>query len=381
MLSIRNITISYPPRHSAQCPSFSDHYSFFEAMSDIIKYFPTQMEQGQETLLKALSDSSITQMNAVAVTVWVGYDILLTTSEEINTMWSRRFVSPPSLMYFITRYFSFSFLVYNAFTTIYSDNTVATCLAWGILEAMSVQIVALLVNGLLAFRVYAFYHGNVKMKWVILGLWVSETIIEVTMVVLAKIETGEPIPPPSYLPMSGCISDAAETPFSTITSWITNTLYSVICFGLLAYRFITVYFEGHLTSVIAEMFIRDGAMLFIMLCGSNIVNIILLYAAPKSPLILMGFSWFIGAGSISASRTILSLRGGRNNSKRSITEYELTQGHTITKSSRRHDVIDSSTNGYGPQDSYHPITLGAEHEMEMTHFIRFRLEDAKAQQV
>ena len=154
--------------------------------------------------------------------------------------------------------------------------------AYAILIAMmayrSIQIIASLVNGLLAFRVYAFFHGNKRgkhtrhfttsyprspppayvVKWFIITLFagtswvatssphislltkaatVAETIvrlhrlkpqwpsltwltqIEITMTTLAKIQTGEPIPPPNYLRIAGCISDTAETPMSTITSW------------------------------------------------------------------------------------------------------------------------------------------------------------------
>ncbi|KAI0739306.1 hypothetical protein BC629DRAFT_302385 [Irpex lacteus] len=325
------------------------------------------------------NSTSSLPLNYVHV-VWVGYDIALTTSQEIDAMWRRRLTSIPSFMYFVTRYFGFIFLVYNAFSTpsamptrcgilsadhhilmiaiISNRNTLLSCYVWGMLQAIGVQLLSLLVNGLLAFRVYAFYHGNTRMKRLILTLWILESTIEVAVTIWAKVMTGEPVPPPENMSISGCISDTAETPFLTILGWLVNIVYSVICFCLIAYRFLTVYFEECMTSGIAERFLYDGALLFILLCGmccygvvyhqrcleqflgSNVVNIVLLYAVPKSPIILIGFSWFIGAGSVASSRTILSLRGGLHESKRSITEYRLSA--TVEDSRKLHTLVQST---------------------------------------
>ncbi|KAI0821146.1 hypothetical protein BC629DRAFT_1587456 [Irpex lacteus] len=296
----------------------------------------TLEEQAQISLLhKTIADSNVLHVNAVAAAVWVGYDILLTTDRELNRMWRRRFQVAPSLTYFITRYFSFVYLVYNA---CFSNSTIRNqmpCTTWGILGAVSIQIISLLVNGLLAVRVYAFCHGGLLMKRVMIALWLSESVIEVALSTLEIIKTClHIVPPPASLPILGCISDIADISPVTLAAWwdFKHELFwfvclnrrsstcivahlsrvKAICFGLVAYRFLSVYFKGRLTNEIAQTFLHDGAILFIMVCGANATNIILLYALPKSAMAIMGFPWFIGASSIATSRTILSLRGKRD---------------------------------------------------------------------
>ncbi|KAI0793013.1 hypothetical protein BC629DRAFT_1508177 [Irpex lacteus] len=153
-----------------------------------------------------------------------------------------------------------------------------------------------------------------------------ETIVEIVVTTITRVEAGKSIPWPSQLPISGCLSGTQlHTPLSSLSSWIASTVYSVICFSLITYRFLAVYINGNVTSELAETFIRDGFILFTMVCGSIVLNIILLYVFPDSVMVTMGLSWLIGASSIASSRTILSLREAARHKSGLTSEYELPQ--------------------------------------------------------
>ncbi|KAI0092368.1 hypothetical protein BDY19DRAFT_929880 [Irpex rosettiformis] len=275
------------------------------AIQPIIPY--PQQEEALEAITKLINDSNVSQMNLVAVTTWVGYDILLTFVPELETMWRRNFFSMPSIIYFIMRYLGFGFLAFSTVTFL-RVNTFELCAAWGILLTITLQVVSLMVNGLLALRVYAFFYDNKYIKPFVIGLWLSEAIIEVTLLTFSAVKSGNALPPPRYLPIYGCVMDVANSPYLTISAWIANTVYSVICLGLLIYKFLTIYVGQSSTKRIAKTCLQDGAMLFVMQCATNVLNMVLMYAVRHSPLASLGLWWFVGVISVAASRTILSLR-------------------------------------------------------------------------
>ncbi|KAI0092362.1 hypothetical protein BDY19DRAFT_991069 [Irpex rosettiformis] len=223
-----------------------------------------------------------------------------------------------------------------------ADLTPWMCSTWGIMLALSVQLVSMLVNGLLAVRVNAIFSGDRYVKWLVLCLWVVETVVELVLSTVSGVESAEPQPFPTSIPVSGCLPGNGGVPRMTIAAWVTNIVYSVTCFSLITYRFLSVYLRNSLTNELAQTFLRDGAMLFFMVCGmyesdiassvlipkvlgANVVNLVLLYSVPKSLITLAGIPWLVGAFSIASYRTILDLRGAYRKGTGFSSEFELSQ--------------------------------------------------------
>lgn len=57
--------------------------------------------------------------------------------------------------------------------------------------------------------------------------------------------TGEPVPPPETLSISGCISDTAETPFLTILGWsVFFIIHSYLTLTVRYLRLVNIVYSG-----------------------------------------------------------------------------------------------------------------------------------------
>ncbi|KAJ7249523.1 hypothetical protein B0H12DRAFT_1121999 [Mycena haematopus] len=322
---------------------------------------PTAEELDQ--LYQTIGDFYKANLNAVAALSWLVYDIIVTLDQEVNRMWRAKF-SVPTFIYFATRYYGLLYMMYDHGLTLCSVSTnyslpekvnVSFCRGWGPFEAASVQFLSMAVNALLAIRIDAFYNRSTRVRVFLVFIYIGINrcfSAEVAFSTLTGIDSADAQIHPSGVPLPGCIANS--TPRFGLAAWVTNLVYQALCFSLGLYKFFSV-FRGDKEvsgSRLAMMFVRDGAMFFLMqvsqiypllhpsdvsrMFGANMVNIILNFGVPKSPLLQICVPWLIATFSVGAPRIILNLKSAAN-SRSFTSEFEMhvrTHDETLVFASR-----------------------------------------------
>ncbi|KAJ6473252.1 hypothetical protein C8R45DRAFT_1163903 [Mycena sanguinolenta] len=286
-----------------------------------------------EQLYQTIGDFYTANLNGVAALSWLAYDIIITLDQEVNQMWRAKF-SAPSFIYFTSRYYGLVYMIWAAsvstnfrlpepvielFIVRCRSNLQANdCKGWGPLEAASVQFLSMGVNALLAIRIDAFYNRNMKVRAFLVFIYLGEFVTEVVFSTLTGVDSADARAHPPGLPIPGCVS--SSTPRFGLAAWVTNIVYQALCFTLALYKFFSV-FRGEVT----------GSRLAMMMFGANMVNIILNFGVPESPLLQICVPWLIATFSVGAPRIILNLKTAAN-SKTYTSEFEMhvrTHGETL----------------------------------------------------
>ncbi|KAF8490211.1 hypothetical protein JB92DRAFT_3100740 [Gautieria morchelliformis] len=271
-------------------------------------------------LVTALSDIRMVNMAAAGATAWVCYDIFLTFGQEVAYIWKGRW-STAKLFYLISRYYSLTHLIVTLSVVTKPQHSTHVCRGWQWFSAYSGPIISTAaVHVLLIMRLYAIYGRDNRMLFFLCLLYFINisTAISVSTVVLRGIQT---IPQSAALPIPGCLANGDPRSNLLLVAWIPKIVIDLIFFILTLVKFIqvvrclsgtalsTILREGNKLAPLLTLFVKDGAVWFVVVCASDIQAAYFIIAKATDPLQDMGVAWLVATVAIASSRLVLRLRG------------------------------------------------------------------------
>ncbi|KAF8464782.1 hypothetical protein JB92DRAFT_2838767 [Gautieria morchelliformis] len=146
----------------------------------------------------------------------------------------------------------------------------------------------------------------------------TQTAISVSTVILRGIQT---IPQSAALPIPGCVAHGDPRSNLLVVAWIPKVLADLIFFVLTLVKFIqvvrrlsgttlsTIFREGNKLAPLLTLFVKDGAVWFVVVLASDIQAAYFIIAKANNPLQDMGVAWLVATVAVAASRLVLRLRG------------------------------------------------------------------------
>ncbi|KAF8519464.1 hypothetical protein JB92DRAFT_3094941 [Gautieria morchelliformis] len=288
-------------------------------------------------LVTALSDIRMVNMAAAGATAWVCYDIFLTFGQEVAYIWKGRW-STAKIFYLISRYYSLTHLIVTLSVVTKPQHSTHVCRGWQWFSAYSGPIISTAaVHVLLIMRLYAIYGHDYRMLFLLSSLYLinisvsilaivvhllipvtTQTAISVAAVVLRGIQT---IPQSAALPISGCLANGDPRSNLLLVAWIPKIVIDLIFFVLTLVKFIqvvrrlsgttlsTIFREGNKLAPLLTLFVKDGAVWFVVVFASDLQASYFAIAHANGPLENMGVAWLVATVAIASSRLVLRLRG------------------------------------------------------------------------
>ncbi|KAH6884370.1 hypothetical protein BKA70DRAFT_1468675 [Coprinopsis sp. MPI-PUGE-AT-0042] len=282
------------------------------------------------------------------------FDHMLTFNTEVEKVWKK----PPSLgniLFFINRYGTP--LQYAAIINAFHDPSwtreriSVRCEKYSVFEgASSVAMVGVIM----IIRVYALYHRSKYVLGVLLSLWTIQLVLSAI-----GLSTGHPISLPPGL--VGCIHTGTHKLFPSL--WVTPLVTDSVVFFLTMWRGRQYLFNFH-GSPTNHVFVRDGAVYFLIIFLSNLANTLIFFVTTRADLKPIAASFNQLLTSTIISRLYLNLRSAGAQAR-----HETTLSHDAIRFKRwtrgvgipnpdTIDVTDTSAPGMDTQglDVYPPST-------------------------
>ncbi|KAH6873714.1 hypothetical protein BKA70DRAFT_1129856, partial [Coprinopsis sp. MPI-PUGE-AT-0042] len=157
---------------------------------------------------------------------------------------------------------------------------------------------AAIINVIMIIRVYALYHKSKYVLGVLLSLWTIQLVLSAI-----GLSTGHPISLPPGL--VGCIHTGTHKLFPSL--WVTPLVTDSVVFFLTMWRGREYLFKFH-GSPMNHVFVRDGAVYFLIIFLSNLANTLIFFVTTRADLKPIAASFNQLLTSTIISRLYLNLR-------------------------------------------------------------------------
>jgi len=231
------------------------------------------------------------------------YDHILTFSDEVERIWTRK-ITGATILFFLNRYLTpLQFIVITAFHD--PEWTKEACDRFVVFEGASTVALVAVCELIMILRVYALYGRSTLVAVSLLCL----LAVQLSMTSIG-LHTGFALPLPPGI--TGCLLTGSSRLYSAV--WVAPLVTDSCIFILTLWR-TRQYIINSRSSPTFDLFIRDGAMYFFTIFGTNLLNALIYFLAPAD-LKNIGASFSLLMTSVMISRLVLNLR--------SITQPEST---------------------------------------------------------
>ncbi|EJD35453.1 hypothetical protein AURDEDRAFT_175479 [Auricularia subglabra TFB-10046 SS5] len=257
----------------------------------------------------------------VAAAAWLVYDIVLTIPLEVQHIW-RRGWSIPVGMYLLCRYYA-------------------------LMHVCGVHVMGGIVTLLLILRLHSLYGANKRITSVLVTLFVGAFLLIVRQLFAhpakrklrskqAKLSVGietvlhlKVIPAPVGLGQwRGCYTGSTHAPRFGFAAWVVSMAFCVVIFGLTIYKMVqmrTVTGTECNRNRVLVVFVRDGSLVFALICSLELITCITTTVAPVN-LMAVGIYLLASVYGIAMSRLTLNLRDSVKHAQGRFSIGEATTG-------------------------------------------------------
>lgn len=245
----------------------------------------------------------------VAAAAWLVYNIILTIPLEVQHIW-RRGWSIPVGMYLLCRYYALMHVCFIFAVSITPRPSSHVCGAFLVLSTFGVHVMGGIVTLLLILRLHSLYGANKKITSVLIALFVAQIAAKLSVgietVSLVKIS-----PAPAALGhWRGCYTGSTHAPRFGFAAWVVSMAFCVVIFGLTVYKMVqmrTVTGPECNRNRVLVVFVRDGSLVFALICSLELITCITTTVAPVN-LMAVGVYLLASVYGIAMSRLTLNLR-------------------------------------------------------------------------
>ncbi|KIM42726.1 hypothetical protein M413DRAFT_122450 [Hebeloma cylindrosporum] len=231
----------------------------------------------------------------LAAFVMLVYDHMLTFDQEVNRIWRQK-LSGASVLFLINRYITpLQFII--ILVAFQDPNwTLQACDNYVLFEGVSSVTLVAVCELIMILRIYALYR-RLPILIFLMTLWATQLTVSAI-----GLHTGYKIPLPPML--VGCIltSDSPIFPSLWVAPLITDA-----CVFILTLSRTRQYIKDSGTAPTVYIFVRDGALYFLVIFLANLMNILVYFLSPVD-LRALGASFSQMITSVMISRLVLNLR-------------------------------------------------------------------------
>ncbi|KAL4068469.1 hypothetical protein V8B97DRAFT_1918589 [Scleroderma yunnanense] len=233
-----------------------------------------------------LSQIDVDPCTTAAVFTLVLYDYILTVSREIELFWRRPKRSWAFVFFVANRYITILGQIIQVIYTFLSP-TIRSYYTWCDSLLLMIQVVVFVVQliggaqAIMTMRVYALYHNSRPVLIFLLALMFVASIIGCWAIFSNGFTpsglTVLSVPQLQSTGGVGCSSGAylsSEQAVYMAAAWSGQLAFDVVVFLLTLVRSLRIRKEG--SRSIVDILLRDGSLYFAVMCGANVVNIIVL---------------------------------------------------------------------------------------------------------
>jgi len=258
-------------------------------------------------VVTGLRDLDTYQYLQVAPTFILGYDFLLTFSDEIDLMWRREW-KISSTFFFINRYLPFVDGIMQLLSTfmVPPSNFRPTCQALLVGHAWLVVLGVNLAECILVLRTYAIWNYDIRVGIGLFTALIGTCIFE-GFDLMKVAESFIFIDSPSPLDFPGCFISQVD-PSPAQPAYLTLLVFETVVFIITLFKLLRRR-KAHYgnPSVLLETLLLDGLASYVMVFGISLINIILLRTlSGEIGNVLITFHRVLH--SILATRLVLGLR-------------------------------------------------------------------------
>ncbi|TRM69171.1 hypothetical protein BD626DRAFT_473182 [Schizophyllum amplum] len=263
-------------------------------------------------LEKAIAMQAV-NWSSLSALVFLVYDILLTTADEIEFMWPSQWTWM-KLVYYMMRYIPVGVQVSALFIgteiTPQFHYTHRDCINWQIWLSCAALFIVIFADLVLVLRVYALYVENHWIRWSVGAVYAVEIIMMAIGVFMGipYIEVDE-------------ICLTTNMPWTYLFFFGSAIVFQLFLFGLTLYKFIMALKEGWGTTPLPMLLARDGTWAFFLLTlvifayGS-------LHFVSNGAYAALIYCWLISLYSFCSYRILLNLRKVAHHSHPSSFSYD-----------------------------------------------------------
>lgn len=235
---------------------------------------------------------------AISATTFLVYDTVINFADEVEYIWCRRGLWMKFVYVFlrhITYLITASIVALSIFGVQGKTWDSRQCIGWTLLQLVSNQVITIVVEGILVFRICAMYNRN---KWILIVISILYAGVAVTMAVACFLS----VPNAKWTPQ--CL--VTDVPPIYGSYWIISVSFETLLFCLTLYRcYISSQNLGQYSILFSLM--RDGTWAYAMMFAIMLINL-LMYHYIHSPLAGLCFVWELAIMSFAGSHILLNLR-------------------------------------------------------------------------
>jgi len=232
----------------------------------------------------------------LAAFVMLIYDHMLTFDLEVDRIWKQK-LSGASILFLINRYVTPIQFIVILLAFHDPDLMSRGCDNYAFFEGASSVTLIAVCQLVMILRVYALYGRSIPIAIFLMILWAAQITVSAI-----GLHTGYRVPLPPML--VGCILAGNSTIFPSL--WVSPLITDSCIFILTLWRTRQYLKDSGLAPTI-YIFVRDGALYFLVIFAANLMNTLIYFLAPLD-LRALGASFSQLITSIMISRLVLNLR-------------------------------------------------------------------------
>jgi len=250
------------------------------------------------------ASAQVVNRGSIAALAFLVWDILITTDEEVKFVWPRSW-SYTKAIYFFIRYIpvmveASNLLIGTELTPIFHF-TPHDCYIWIVYQTVALSLILTAVDTILILRVYALYHGNVVMRWVVPSLFLIEIVGVVVGLALSL---------PKFTYNNLCV--VINAPRTLIIYAVAAILFQAMLFAATIYKFILAVRDGWGDVPLLVLLTRDGTWAFCLLFFGY-ASYLALYSLQDPAYAGVMYGWVLTIFSFCGYRILLNLHNLVNN--------------------------------------------------------------------
>ncbi|KAL4073434.1 hypothetical protein J3A83DRAFT_4411168 [Scleroderma citrinum] len=283
-----------------------------------------------------LSQIDVDPCTTAAVFTLVLYDYILTVSREIELFWRRPKRSWAFVFFVANRYITILGQIIQVIYTFLSPTIrsyYTRCDSLLLMIQVVMFVVQLIGGAIMTMRVYALYHNSRPVLIFLLALMFVASIIGCWAIFSNGFTpsglTVLSVPQLQSTGGVGCSSGAylsSEQAVYMAAAWSGQLAFDVVVFLLTLVRSLRIRKEG--SRSIVDILLRDGSLYFAVMCGANVVNIIVLLIATNS-VKAVACTFVNVISSTLVSRLMLNLRDPGVTDLTSLALYSLSHANMV----------------------------------------------------
>jgi len=250
-----------------------------------------------------------TNYNIVTATAWLGYEIVVTSSQEIKYIWKSPW-SAVKVLYLLVRYYSILYLLITSFVTTNTFLSANFCRQYLFFSVWGCSIIFPIVDLLIVARLYALYNGSKRMGIVLAALWLTEITCGFTLIGIAlrPLNGATIILIPGRL--IGCNSPNSPNYGLSLGAQGVWCTFQAIYVAITMFKLVSfVRTFGFSFSPVLNVFFRDGAAYFLTIL---VINLFAMFGDKFGSILLQesgpSWHWQVAVASVTACRLILNIR-------------------------------------------------------------------------